>query len=134
MPSVSTSSTGSSKGQQIANTACQYVGYPYVYGGSDPSGFDCSGFVQYIYGLYGYSILRTAEQQATEGYAVSRDQLQPGDIICFSYGSGYIGHVGIYIGNGQFVHACNSNTGVIITDLNSSSYSDRVAACRRIVS
>ena len=133
-PSVSTSSTGSSKGQQIANTACQYVGYPYVYGGSDPSGFDCSGFVQYIYGLYGYSILRTAEQQATEGYAVSRDQLQPGDIICFSYGSGYIGHVGIYIGNGQFVHACNSNTGVIITDLNSSSYSDRVAACRRIVS
>lgn len=133
-PSTATTSSGSSIGQQIATTAQQYVGYPYVYGGADPSGFDCSGFVKYIYGLYGYSIQRTAEQQATEGYAVSRDALQPGDIICFSYGSGYIGHVGIYIGNGQFVHACNSNTGVIITDLNNSSYTNRVAACRRIVS
>jgi cell wall-associated NlpC family hydrolase len=132
-PVVSASPAASSKGQQIANTAVQYVGYPYVYGGTDPSGFDCSGFVKYIFGLYGITTNRTAEDQARNGYAVDRSQLQPGDIICFSYGSGYIGHVGIYIGNGQFVHACNSYTGVIITDLNSSSYTNRVAACRRLV-
>ena len=132
-PVVSASPAASSKGQQIANTAVQYVGYPYVYGGTDPSGFDCSGFVKYIFGLYGITTNRTAEDQARNGYAVDRSQLQPGDIICFSYGSGYIGHVGIYIGNGQFVHACNSDTGVIITDLNSSSYTNRVAACRRLV-
>lgn len=132
-PVVATNTAASSKGQQIANTAVQYVGYPYVYGGSDPSGFDCSGFVKYIFGLYGITTNRVAEDQALNGYAVSRSELQPGDIICFSSGSGYIGHVGIYIGNGQFVHACNSETGVIITDLNSSGYNDRVAACRRLV-
>ena len=130
---ATTSTPANVTGAQILAEAQKYLGTPYVSGGASPSGFDCSGFVKYIFGLYGITTNRTAEDQAQNGYAVDRSQLQPGDIICFSYGSGYIGHVGIYIGNGQFVHACNSDTGVIITDLNSSSYTNRVAACRRLV-
>lgn len=118
-------------GQQIAATAQKYIGYPYVYGGSSPSGFDCSGFVKYVYSLYGYTLDRTAADQASNGTAVDSSALQPGDILCFSNG-GYIGHVGIYIGNGNFVHASGSTTGVIITSLESSSYWSRLAACRRI--
>lgn len=120
-----------SVGQQIATSALQYVGYPYVYGGSSPSGFDCSGFVKYVYSLYGYSLDRTAAQQSQNGTQVAAANMQPGDIICFASG-GYVGHVGIYIGDGKFVHACNSSTGVIVTELSSASYSGRVASIRRV--
>ncbi len=118
--------------QQIVNTALGYVGYPYVYGGASPSGFDCSGFVKYIYGLYGYALDRTASQQQQNGTHVDTSALQAGDILCFANGS-YVGHVGIYIGGGKFVHACNSSTGVIVTELDSAAYSGRLCDARRIV-
>lgn len=121
-----------SLGQQIADTASEYVGYRYVYGGSSPSGFDCSGLVKYVYGLYGYTLDRTAAQQSKNGVSVERADIQPGDIICFNNG-GYIGHVGIYVGEGNFVHASGTGVGVITTNLDSSSYNNRVAAIRRIV-
>lgn len=134
-----TSSTGSgansssnSIGQQIATYAQKYVGYPYVYGGTSPSGFDCSGFVQYVYKQFGYNINRTATAQLADGVAVSYDELQPGDIIYFGYGS-TASHVGIYIGGGQFVHAQNSGTGVVITDLSVSWYASRYLCAHRIV-
>jgi len=124
-----------SKGQQIADEARKHVGKPYVYGASGPYSFDCSGLTSYVYKQFGYSLNRTAAGQRLNGTAVSRENLQPGDIVLF-YDRGYtsIGHAGIYIGNGQFVHANNSSTGVIITTLSESSYySPRFVTGRRIV-
>ena len=128
--------TGTSyeKGQQVAQYALQFLGYNYSWGGKDPStGFDCSGLVYYVYSQFGYSLNRVAQDQARNGVAVSADALQPGDILCFYSGSSYIGHVGIYIGDGMFVHAQNSATGVVITDL-SGHYGQRGFEARRIVS
>ena len=107
------------KGEEIVEYAKQYVGYKYVYGGSSPSGFDCSGFTQYVYKHFGYSLTRTSSSQASNGTAVSKGNMQPGDIICFSgsNGSTTVSHVGIYIGGGKFVHAANSRRGVIISNV-----------------
>ena len=120
-------------GSQIATYAQQYVGYPYVYGGEGPSGFDCSGFVQYVYGQFGYSLNRTATAQLQNGYWVSYDELQPGDIIYFGTTAGKASHVGIYIGDGNFVHAQNSSTGVVIPSLSTSWYANRYLCAHRIV-
>ncbi len=120
-------------GSQMAQFALQLVGCPYVYGGSSPSGFDCSGFVTYVVNHFGFSVSRTASGQMDNGVAVSRSQLQPGDLVFFNSGnsSKRATHVGIYTGNGQFVHASTSTTGVIVSDLNSSYYSRTyVGACR----
>lgn len=128
----SSSSSSSSLGQQIASYAQKYLGYPYVWGGNGPNSFDCSGFVKYIYGQFGITINRTATAQMSNGYSVSRDNLAPGDLVFF-YGDGGIGHVGMYIGGGKFIHASNPTDGVIITDLSVSWYSSRYAGARRIV-
>lgn len=120
-------------GQNLVETAKQYIGTPYVYGGMSPAGFDCSGFVKYIYSLYGVSLDRTAASQAHNGTWVARDQLQPGDIICFanSRGSSYIGHVGIYVGNNQFIHSPRTGYTVTIESLDGS-YGARYSSARRI--
>ena len=129
--SGSSSYESSSIGQQIATYAQKFVGYPYVYGGTSPSGFDCSGFVQYIYRQFGYSINRTATAKLSNGYSVSYDNLRPGYLVFFGYGSS-ASHVGMYIGNGQIVHAQNSSTGVVITSLSDSWYASRYIGARRI--
>lgn len=133
--SGSSSSDGNSSsgsiGQQIATYAQSFVGYPYVYGGSSPSGFDCSGFMQYVFGQFGYSINRTATAQLQNGYYVSYDEMQPGDIVYFGYGSS-ASHVGLYIGNGNFVHAQSSATGVVISSLSESYYAGRYLCAHRI--
>ena len=106
------------KGVEVAQFALQYVGYNYKYGGKDPeTGFDCSGLVYYTYGEFGYALDRTAEAQSRNGEHVEADAMEPGDIICFYNGGNYIGHVGIYIGNGEYVHAQSSATGVIVSEL-----------------
>ena len=130
--SGSSSSSSTSLGQQIAVFGMQYVGYPYVYGGTSPSGFDCSGFVQYIYRQFGYSINRTATAQLANGYYVSYDSLIPGDLVFFGSGSS-ASHVGMYIGGGEFVHAANSRSGVKISSLSESWYAARYIGARRIV-
>jgi len=120
------------KGQQIAQFAVQFVGCPYSWGGKDPSGFDCSGLVYYVYQQFGITLNRVAQEQAQNGVHVDPSELQPGDILCFYSGSSYIGHSGIYIGFGMFVHAQNSVTGVVITEL-AGHYSERGFEARRIV-
>ena len=123
------SNEGSDTGKKIAEFALQYLGYPYRWAGSSPeTGFDCSGFVYYVYKQFGYTIQRVACNQATEGVHVDHDSIQPGDILCFYSGDSYIGHSGIYIGNGQFIHASTETTGVIISDLNTDAYEARRVA------
>lgn len=130
-------SSDSELGAEIAAYAQQFVGYSYVYGGASPStGFDCSGLMYYVYGQFGYSIQRTATRQYDyNGVYVSKSELQPGDLVFFAGdGAEYgITHVGMYIGNGQFVHASTSSTGVIISSLNSSYYSRVYYGAKRIV-
>lgn len=121
-----------SAGQQIVNTAMQYKGCPYIWGGNSPSGFDCSGLVQYVMKSCGYTIGRTCTPQYNGGTPVSKSDLQPGDLVFFANTYTYgISHVGIYIGNNQFIHAANSNDGVKITSLSDSYYSAHYyGACR----
>lgn len=105
-PVVSTSE-GSSKGQEIANYACQFVGNPYVLGGTSlTNGCDCSGFTQSVFAHFGISIPRSSYSQATWGQEVSVSDIQPGDVLYFG------GHVAIYIGNGMIVHASTAATGI----------------------
>ena len=130
--SSSGSSLGNSAGSEIANYALGFVGYPYVYGGSSPSGFDCSGFMQYIFRQFGININRTATAQLADGYAVSYDNMLPGDIVYFGYGN-TASHVGMYIGGGQFVHAEDPYSGVVISSLSESYYASRFLCAHRIV-
>ncbi len=119
---------------QLIDYAQQFLGTPYAYGGSSPSGFDCSGFVQYVYqNSLGISLQRTAASQAGQGTEVSKSELMPGDIVYFASG-GYVDHVGIYIGSGQFIHSSSpSSGGVIISSLSQSYYSSHYAGARRIL-
>lgn len=101
--SAMTNSSGSATGKQIAQYALQYVGNPYVSGGTSlTGGADCSGFIYRVFSDFGYSVSRTSYQQRNNGTAVNYSDAQPGDIIC------YEGHVGLYIGDGLIVHASNS--------------------------
>ena len=119
---------------EIAEYAMQFIGYPYIYGAESPSsGFDCSGLVYYVYGQYGYNLYRVADDQMDyNGTAVSRDNLQVGDLVFFGSGS-YADHVGIYIGNNNFVHAANPSSGVRISSMNETYYATRYLCARRIV-
>lgn len=108
---------------KIVATAKEYLGTPYVWGGTSPKGFDCSGFVYYVYQQYGYTLQRRASMQyANNGVSVSKSNLQPGDLVFFSDSVDPIGHVGMYIGNGQFIHASSGQGCVCITALEGSSY------------
>lgn len=98
----------------IVDFAARFLGVPYVWGGESPSGFDCSGFTQYVYGHFGVSLNRKSSAQASNGVPVSRDELQPGDLVFFG---SPIHHVGIYIGNGQYIHAPQTGDVVKISDL-----------------
>ena len=110
-PPAVTSGSGSALGQSVVDFACQFVGNPYVYGGSSlTNGTDCSGFVMSVYNNFGVSLPHSSSADRNVGSAVNGlENAQPGDIICYS------GHVGIYVGNGQIVHASTSRTGIIIS-------------------
>ena len=98
-------------GESVAAYGLQFVGNPYVWGGTSlTNGADCSGFVMSVYANFGYSLPHSSSAMRSCGYGVSLDELQPGDIICYS------GHVALYIGNGQIVHASNSREGIIVSE------------------
>ena len=106
-PSASKSTGGTAQGRAVADYGLQFVGNPYVFGGTSlTNGTDCSGFVQSVYRHFGYSLPRSSSEQRSVGSEVSYSNAQPGDLIC------YAGHIGIYIGNGQIVHASSPSTGI----------------------
>lgn len=108
--SSSYSAPSGSNGSAVANYACQFVGNPYVYGGTSlTGGADCSGFVMSVYAQFGVGLPHSSSAMRSVGYGVSTSEMQPGDIVCYS------GHVGIYIGNNSIVHASNRRDGIKIT-------------------
>ena len=116
----------------MAAYAQQFLGVPYVYGGTSSAGFDCSGLMYYCLKQYGYSMNRVADDQMDQGTAVSRSELQVGDLVFFGSGD-YANHVGMYIGNGNFVHASTPSTGVRINSLDETYYNTRYIGARRII-
>lgn len=124
----------SSKGSEVVAMAKKYLGSRYVYGGSSPSGFDCSGFTMYIYKQFGVSLPHSATAQSSKGTKVEKKDLQPGDIVFFTdYKTGKgIGHCGIYVGGGSFIHASTEKTGVITSSIYSGSHAKRYVKAVRI--
>lgn len=128
-----TSQVSSSKGEQVIAYAKQYLGCKYVYGGSGPSVFDCSGFTMYVYKHFGYSMGHSAVTQASVGTYVPRSNLQAGDLIIFNnQANKSIGHVGIYVGGGNFIHASSGSGKIIISPLSNAYYNTRYVTARRI--
>ena len=124
-------STPKATGNDIEQYAQQMVGYRYVYGAAGPNAFDCSGFTMYVYKHFGYSLSHSSRVQATQGKQVT-GELQAGDLLIFKNGS-QIGHVGIYIGNDKFIHASDSTTGVIISNLSDKWNISKYVGARRIL-
>ena len=125
----------SSLGQEIVAYAKQYLGVPYVWGGNGPNCFDCSGFTTYVYAHFGYSINRTASAQLKNGVSVARSELQAGDLVFFHNGksSSAATHVGIYIGDGDFIHASSNSYTVEISSLYAKNYDAKYVYARRLI-
>lgn len=136
---TATSRSGSnSTASKVVELAKQQLGKKYVWGGNGPSSFDCSGLTKYIYGKVGITLNRVSTDQATQGIKVSKSNLQAGDLLFFSginarSSSAKISHVGIYIGNGKFIHAANSNRGVVTDELDSAYYLTHYVTARRVI-
>lgn len=132
-PSASALNGTSGTAQQIIDNAKKLLGTPYVWGGTTPSGFDCSGFVQYVFRQSGISLPRTTTEQCKVGTYVSKSDLQPGDLVFLqnTYREG-VSHVGIYIGDGKMIHA-SSSKGVVTSSLSTSYYTQHYHSARRVI-
>jgi peptidoglycan DL-endopeptidase CwlO len=116
----------------VVTYAYKFLGKPYVWGATGPNSFDCSGFTTYVYKNFGVALSRTSSAQYGNGQSVSKANLAQGDLVFFNtYGS--ISHVGIYIGDGRFIHAGNSKTGVVISSLGEGYYASRYVGARRVL-
>lgn len=126
-----TGTANSALTKQLVGIANQYRGVPYVFGGNTPSGFDCSGFTRYVYSAVGIELPRMADEQYGIGDYVSMSNLQPGDLVFFSTYAPGVSHVGIYIGDNQFINA--SNDGVSVASLNSGYWAARYVGAKRVI-
>ena len=132
--SYSTEIHNSAIGEEVAKKAYNYIGCGYSYGSSGPSRFDCSGFTTYLYKEYGYSLPRTSYSQAEYGQYIDKNDLLPGDILCFSNRSDKkVNHVGVYVGNNEFIHASTSVRGVVKDSLDDDYYVRNYVTARRVV-
>jgi len=130
--SYATPAVANDWGDRLVSRAMKYLGTPYRYGGTSPGGFDCSGFVYYLYGaVFGQRIPRMPHDMAREGTPVGRSDLKRGDLVFFGY-RGTFTHVGIYAGNGQFVHATHRGSPVMVTPLDGDYYRDRYMTAVRL--
>ena len=119
--------------ESILALAKRQLGYPYVYGGTRPGGFDCSGLMLYLYGKHGYPLSRRASTQLGDGIIVAREGMQVGDLVFFRETGEYYpaSHVGIYAGNNQIIHA--GSRGIVYADLDGEYFSDYFLCARRVV-
>jgi cell wall-associated NlpC family hydrolase len=120
-----------SKGNEVVNYAYKFLGKPYVYGAAGPNAFDCSGLTQYVYNRFGIDLSRTTYTQVNQGIKVDRSNLRAGDLVFFNT-EGSISHVGIYIGNGEFIHAPRTGKPVMVSSLTDGYYAQKYATARRI--
>jgi cell wall-associated NlpC family hydrolase len=111
-------SPASAPGVQVADLAQRYVGSRYVWGGTTPDGFDCTGFVMWVFGQFNVSLPHNEAGQLGSGASIGANELLPGDVVAFAntYRGG-LSHVGVYVGDGRFVHAVNESHGVMVSDL-----------------
>lgn len=116
----------------LSNAINQLVGTPYKYGGTTSRGFDCSGFTGYLFAQFGVDLLRSSKEQNTEGYWIPKEDLRPGDLVFFNTSGWGVSHVGVYVGNGTFVHSASSQ-GVIYSSLSDSYYAKRYISARRVL-
>lgn len=121
--------------QKIVDYAKKFLGIKYVWGGTTPKGFDCSGFVKYVYNNFGVTLKRVAADQAKQGTTVKKANLQPGDLVFFDTNGGhnYINHVGMYIGGGKFIQASSGHSGVVVSDITQGFYSKTFMTAKRIL-
>ncbi len=120
--------------KDLEQEAKKYIGIPYVFGGTTPRGFDCSGYTQYVFRKIGVEVNRTAANQASNGIVVAREDLQPGDLVIFSNtdGNRFGTHIGIYLGNDQVIHS-GASKGICIVDLNSTYFNTHFECARRVI-
>ncbi|MBP2651029.1 MAG: spore cortex-lytic enzyme [Firmicutes bacterium] len=120
-------------GIRIVRFARQYLGTPYVWAGRSASGFDCSGFVSYVFGHFGVDLPRMADEQFDVGLAVSRQDIRPGDMVFFTTYEVGPSHVGIYVGGDYFIHASSGAGEVTLTSLSKPYYQERYLGARRVI-
>lgn len=119
-------------GAQVVATGKKYIGVPYVFGGTTPKGFDCSGFIQYVFKELGYNIPRLADEQYKLGKAAKVSELEPGDLVFFSTYEPGASHCGIYVGDGNFMHA-SSSKGIRVDALSNEYWRPRFIGARKII-
>jgi len=119
--------------EKVINTAREYIGVPYVWGGTTPSGFDCSGFIHYVYAQNGVTLPRTSAEQYGAGQSVAKADMKPGDLVFFETYKPGPSHVGIYLGDGQFIHASSGGGKVLVSNLSSTYYTEHYIGSRSVL-
>ena len=133
VPAPNAPTPGRAMGYSVAGTALSLRGTPYRNGGNDPAGFDCSGFVTYVFGQNGVKVPRTVTEQFHAGHEVAGPQLEPGDLVFFTTVGPGASHVGIAIGGDEFVHAPSSTGEVRVERMSASYWATRFVGARRVL-